>query len=106
LRKLTSNDPLMADGIELFKIWPTNADRAAFQAVMSPGGPPVGREDDASNRIDEAYAFFVATMTKWITETGGGRPAVERMTALRIVLSDLLKLVSITLEPGDNAQII
>lgn len=106
LRKLTNNDPLMADGIELFKIWPTNADRAAFRAVMSADSAPDDRDDDASSRIDEAYKFFCTVMAKWINEADGSRSPAERMTDLRIVLSDLLKLVSITLEPGDNAQII
>jgi hypothetical protein len=106
LRKLTNNDPLMADGIERFKIWPTNADRAAFQAVMSADSAAVERDDDASSRIDEAYKFFCTVMTKWVNEADGNRSPIERMTDLRIVLSDLLKLVSITLEPGDNAQII
>jgi hypothetical protein len=106
LRKLTTNDPLMADGIERFKIWPTNADRAAFQAVMSQDDQPNDHEGDAASRIDEAQAFFCATITKWITGGDDGRRPLERMTTLRIVLSDLLKLVSITLEPGDNAQVI
>jgi hypothetical protein len=106
LRRLTSNDPLMADGIELFKIWPTNADRAAFRAVMNAGSAPGERDDDASGRIDEAYKFFCTVMAKWINEADSSQSPAERMTDLRIVLSDLLKLVSITLEPGDNAQII
>ena len=49
-----------AAGDELYKVWPTNANRAAFKAVMSDGGPPTNHQDDPNNRIDEAYAFFAA----------------------------------------------
>jgi hypothetical protein len=106
LHRLTENDELTAEGIERFKVWPTNANRAAFEAVMQEGGPPDDREDDPHNRIDEAYAFFCAAISEWLADAQVGEERAERIKALRITLSDLLKVVSITLEPGDNAQII
>jgi Protein of unknown function DUF262/Protein of unknown function (DUF1524) len=106
LDRLTANDELTSDGNERFKVWPTNADRSAFTAVMVPGGPPADREDDPINRIDEAYAFFCTVMGDWLAEAGTDQDRLARVKTLRITLSDLLKLVSITLEPGDNAQII
>src|SRR5258708_6780149 len=60
IRDLVRNNEKKAAGIELFKVWPTNSNRAAFQAVMAIGGPDGVREDDPENRIDEAYAYFHA----------------------------------------------
>src|SRR4051812_8974797 len=57
LRELIINNPLRAKGTDRLKVWPTNANRAAFEAVMSPDGPPPGHVNDPNNRIDEAYEY-------------------------------------------------
>ncbi len=113
LRDLVSNNERKSKGIDLFKVWPTNANRESFAAVMAPDGPAEDREDDPNNRIDEAYDYFVEQVTDYLTNTGeSDSPAVdddlllERAERLRITMSDLLKVVSITLEPDDNAQVI
>lgn len=106
LRRLTRNDELTAEGVEVFKVWPTNANRTAFAAVMEAGGPASDREDDPHNRIDEAYAFFCGAIDDWLAEEEDAEARPQRLTLLRTTLSDLLKVVSITLEPGDNAQVI
>jgi len=106
LRRLTRNDELIAEGINVFKVWPTNANRSAFTAVMQSGGPPADREDDPHNRIDEAYAFFCRAINDWLAEVEDGEARLQRLTLLRTTLSDLLKVVSITLESGDNPQVI
>ncbi len=105
LRDLTRNDEKKASGTELFKVWPTNLNRNSFQAVMTPGGPPGGHTDDPDNRIDEAYAFFLKQMCEWLEaiDVDERSAAVRR---LRVVLSELLKVVAITLEADDNAQVI
>lgn len=105
IRDLVRNNEKKASGFELFKVWPTNANRSAFQAVMADGGPGADREDDPENRIDEAYAFFRQTVKEWAAEVDGdGR--LPRLELLRITLCELLKVVSITLETDDNAQVI
>lgn len=104
IRDLVHNDPKKASGLELFKVWPTNANRAAFQAVLADGGPGK-KEDDPSNKIDEAYAYFQGAVREWSTEVEGEERA-QRLRMLRITLCDLLKVVSITLEADDNAQVI
>ena len=107
LSELVRNNEKKVKGDALFKVWPTNSNRAAFSAVMRPGGPPPDREDDAHNRIDEAYAYFARRIEDWLSEDDpDDRPIEERLRILRVTLGDLLKLVSITLEPGDNAQVI
>ena len=105
IRELVRNNPKKVSGLDLFKVWPTNANRSAFQAVMSDGGPPPDREDDPKNRIDEVYAFFYGAIREWGSEDDGEEQE-RRLRLLRITLCDLLKVVSITLEAEDNAQVI
>lgn len=105
LRELMHNNKLKAKGTERLKVWPTNANRRAFAAVMGPDAPPDGHEDDPDNLIEEAYGYFTARATEYIVEVPSeGRAA--RCERLRITLCDLVKLVSITLEQDDNAQVI
>jgi len=116
LRDLAINNPRKATGTEQLKVWPTNANRAAFTAVMAPEGPSVGHADEPANRIVEAFTYFADRVTQYIRgtdddeseepEKSSSDAVDERAKRLRITLCDLLKLVSITLEPGDNAQVI
>jgi hypothetical protein len=118
LRELVENNPRRAAGTQLLKVWPTNANRTSFIAVMSPDGPPPGHVDDPDNRIDEAYAYFrqqVAEYLSGVDEDGyhaqqpddaGVELTTVRAERLRITISHLLKVVSITLEADDNAQVI
>lgn len=103
---LIYNNRLLAKGDDLFKVWPTNANREAFRMAM---GPPSGSgtdtaEDDPDNEIQEAFAFFEGRVAEWISQEG--EHAQARLEALRITLSDLIKLVAIRLEDGDNPQVI
>jgi hypothetical protein len=135
LRELAVNNPRRATGTEQLKVWPTNANRTAFTAVMSPDGPPAGHVNDPDNRIDEAFAYFSDQIAEYLagsdedeTELSsvglagvGSQDAAAdaehvrssldqaiaaRVERLRITLCDLLKVVSITLEADDNAQVI
>ncbi|BBX47680.1 hypothetical protein MCOO_36950 [Mycobacterium cookii] len=109
LRRLTANDPLLAKGEERFKVWPTNANRAAFVTVMESHGTSDEVPDDPNNEIQEAYAFFCRQIEAWVTDDGGDEAELspnKQFAALRVSLSDLLKLVSIRLEDGDSPQVI
>jgi hypothetical protein len=150
LRELAVNNPRKASGTEQLKVWPTNANRVAFTAVMSRDGPPPGHVNDPTNRIDEAFAYFTERVAEYLTgadqddfaATADGKPqtaaaavpsdgapaaatsqgaridtaeevtngqdpaAAARAERLRITLCDSLKVVSITLEADDNAQVI
>jgi hypothetical protein len=101
LQRLTANDPLLAKGEDRFKVWPTNANRAAFKIVMDPdGSPDKAPDDDPNNEIQEAYSFFCRQIRSWVTEDGAAETkstAAAHFNALRISLSDLLKLVAIAL---------
>lgn len=106
LRRLTRNSEDLTEGDGRFKVWPTNANQAAFRSVMDVDGQGVG-PDDPSNTVHEAHAFFRRTIRAWSRD---GRPGqedlVDKFDALRVVLSSLIFVVSINLEAGDNAQVI
>ncbi|ROS32028.1 DUF262 domain-containing protein [Amycolatopsis thermoflava] len=115
LRRLVENDPLEVKDDERLKVWPTNANRESFAGVMREEGPPPDHVNDSSNLIDEAFDYFVARTGEYLTGAGGAddgedavapEPVEIRAERLRITLCDLLKVVSITLEQGDNAQVI
>ncbi len=131
LRELVANNPLRTKGSDQLKVWPTNANQAAFKAVMAPDGPPRGHDNDPNNLIDEAFAYFAGRTLEYLTgvneqdipddetevqadasaeaaqQQDGISPAIAaRAERLRITLCDLLKVVSITLEADDNAQAI
>ena len=61
------------------------------------------RVDDPANLIEAAYAYFGSQIGSWLSENNDSGSAMELLT---VTLCDLLKFVSITLEPGDNAQVI
>ena len=61
VRKLVGNDPDHAAGDELLKVWPTNADRAAFDAVMNGTDPPAGE----SGLVD-ARLYFADVIRTWL----------------------------------------
>ena len=104
IRLLIYNNQLLAQGTDRFKVWPTNSNRTAFQRVMHPEGDPDNAADDPVNEIQEAFEFFRERVREWAA--GDGADVEGRMTALRVTLADLLKLVGIMLEDGDNPQVI
>jgi hypothetical protein len=129
LRDLAVNNPRKAEGTDRLKVWPTNANRRAFTAVMAPDGPPDGHLDDPGNLIDEAFGYFSACMADYLAGTddepsaglhgnneiavessdvrdGDDAAVAERAERLRVTLCDMLKVVSITLDVDDNAQVI
>jgi hypothetical protein len=107
LRALTLNSEDLTSGDGRFKVWPTNANQAAFRAVMRVDGQPGAGPDDPANTIHEAHAFFRQVIRAWSREDHpDGDELVARFDALRVALTSLLSVVSINLEAGDNAQVI
>jgi Protein of unknown function DUF262/Protein of unknown function (DUF1524) len=106
LLSLIRNRPLKASGEHLWKVWPTNANRTAFAAVVRAGGPAPDREDDPTNLIDEAYGYFVGRIADWLSDAESEEDKPQLVRTLQVTLCDLLRMVSITLEQGDNAQVI
>ena len=104
LGELIVNNPKKAARDERLKVWPTNINRRAFHAVLAPDGD-ANAPDDPKNLIQEAYHYFAGKIAEWANE-GPDNERPDRLRTLRVALSELLKVVSITLEADDNAQII
>lgn len=99
LRVLVRNDPQVAQhDFEVFKVWPTDRDRAAFRSAMA--GPCAD-----STPIEQARRYFIDAITDWAKAPDAEQTAAK-LTILTKVLRDHLRAVVIDLEPGDNAQVI
>lgn len=66
LTKLVRNDADITSGDERFKVWPTNANQAAFRAVMQDDGPDPAAPDDPANTVHEGYAYFRQAIQEWM----------------------------------------
>jgi hypothetical protein len=100
LTKLIQNDPDLTTGDDRFKVWPTNVDQATFREVMT-------TDTAVTGRISEVHRYFRQAMREWLAEGDPGPEELrDRHKALWVTLSSLLQIVSINLEPGDNAQVI
>ena len=89
---------------EIFKVWPTDRDQAAFEAAMDDDlkVPPAL----AGSAIARAHDFFAQEIRWWALDPEVPGDSEARLRALVQSLRDHLKLVVIDLEPGDNAQVI
>lgn len=92
---------------ERFKLWPSQADRQAFEIAMDPQGAGVGE-----HRVTEAHRFFRQETTRWLTgepdDDGVVPPGSEelRVEALSSTLQDRLTLIAIDLSGHDDSQLI
>jgi hypothetical protein len=92
---------------ERFKLWPSQADRQAFENAMDPNGDKKG-----DHRITDAHRFFRQEATRWLTgkpdEDGSVPPGTEelRVEALSATLQDRLTLIAIDLSGHDDSQLI
>lgn len=99
-------DFLLDDPRDRLSLVPTNYDRAAFAAAVELDGSPaqpLSKSD--SNHILSAYAFFKSAIAEWLAEESEDTPA-QRLRALAQAMWDLLRVVVIALEHGDDAQAI
>jgi hypothetical protein len=108
-RKLTDNNvPLSISTDDTFKIWPTNADREDFRAVMTAGSleevrklPHADPEDEWL--IPDAYQYFWKKYTEWLGASGSPEFAT-RLDALHYTFEEGLQVVVINLDEKDDAQ--
>lgn len=95
------DNAFIVDDEKRFKVWPTNRDRAAFEAAMRDEQPiPF---ELRSSRIVQAHDFFRASITAW---AAGSQDVGARLHALSTALRSCLSVVAIQLYPGDDAQVI
>jgi hypothetical protein len=97
-------EPFCVRAEDRFKVWPTNRDRPAFNAVMG-AEPPVDYDSVGydNDRMVQAHRFFSAQVREWLTQAGA--EAVQpRAAAVETVVRDLIQMVVIDLTSDENAQ--
>jgi len=115
LQPMTRNDdPLNDQENHQYKVWPTNADRDDFQAIMEAGSPDelvsiIGRRPNdgksAGEGIADAYGYFYDTIAGWLEdhdEEDRAKCAEDLTHAIR----EKLRLVVIDLGQEDDPQAI
>lgn len=121
LSDLTANRHIGDDAVEQFKVWPTNADREFFRAVMTVGSsqgveerfriPGTRKASTAAPRLVEAYLYFEARILDFANGSDafdGSRSvdARQRLDDLFDAVRRRLHLVVIELEDEDDPQTI
>lgn len=87
-----------------FKLWPSRADRHAFEFVMD-NDLDITLEASAG-KIYQAHSFFVGVIRNWADVTGDPDKAKLRLSALAQVLQQRLQIVAINLSASDDDQLI
>jgi hypothetical protein len=97
-------EPFCSHPEDRFKVWPTNRDRAAFNAVMA-AAPPVDHSaiGFSGERMVEAHRFFSEQAREWLT-VDGQEGTRGRAAAIETVARELLQMVIIDLGADENAQ--
>lgn len=94
-------DEYMKLSEDSFKVWPTNRDRSAFQAIMQ-DALPLGQlpNEIVSSRLLSAHSFFMTSVKDWLDEG----VHFSRANSLMTTLAHHLQLVVIDLQPEEDAQ--
>lgn len=114
--KVTVNSGGVKADLERFKVWPTNADRQAFQNVLTARSranvdalfPPIFKGKRKKERLPdpcllvEAYRFFDEQLRAFLEE----HDAVTALEAFLECLRNHLLLVIIDLDQDDDPQVI
>jgi hypothetical protein len=101
---VTNAEPFRSRPEDQFKVWPTNRDRAAFNAVMG-AVPPVDYTaiGFGGERMVEAHRYFAEQAREWLL-LNGDEDAQARAAALETTARELLQMVVIDLAADENAQ--
>jgi len=96
-----NNKSLINKDEEIFKLWPTLKDRLAFKHTMDNGLSVDGFQDSL---IVQAHEYFQLQADQWV---GSNPESVQiRMEALEAVITGMLQMVVIDLEPKDDPHMI
>jgi len=86
-----------------FKVWPTNRDRAAFNAVMAADPPvPYNALEHRASRMVQAHEFFAKRAREWLT--ADEQNVQLRAGAIERTVRELMQVVVIDLAADENAQ--
>jgi len=101
---ITNAEPFCSKPEDRFKVWPTNRDRPAFNAVMA-AKPPVDHDaiGHRGERMVEAHRFFSEQARDWLA-LSGPEAVAQRAAAIETVVRELVQLVVIDLTVDENAQ--
>lgn len=108
---------------EVFKVWPTNSNRAAFRLVHEAGSPDKLDQilkrrpelSDQSNNVIGAYRYFYGQLYAWFrgsldddadAEVLSKKTIEDRFDSLWHVVKDCLQVVVIDLDKDDETQVI
>ncbi|MBO0728490.1 MAG: DUF262 domain-containing protein [Acidimicrobiaceae bacterium] len=85
-----------------YKVWPTNRDRPAFNAVMG-AVPPITYETvgHAGSRMVQAHRYFAEGAREWLQIDGR---VLARAAALERAVREQMQMVVIDLTAEENAQ--
>ena len=97
-------EPFCRQPEDRFKVWPTNRDRPAFNAVIA-AKPPIDYEAVGypGERMVQAHRFFGEQAREWLSSDGPDQIGA-RAAAIETVVRDLLQMVVIDLGADENAQ--
>ncbi len=99
---LLNDDFLVRRAGDQYKVFPTQRDEAPFREALGDGIVA----SSGSHRMHEAYRFFRSSIQTWAEEGGAEEEFGRRLEALSTAIWKRLVVVTIDLDPGDNAQII
>ena len=101
---VTNPAPFCSKPEDRFKVWPTNRDRPAFNAVMG-ATPPIDYDvlGHRGERMVQAHRFFSEQARAWLPLDGLDAVGA-RAAAIETVVRDLLQIVVIDLAVDENAQ--
>ena len=105
IEPLVTNDKAFCSRPEdHFKVWPTNRDRPAFNAVLS-AEPPVdyAKVGHRGERMVEAHRYFSQQAREWLARDGADG-SQRRAEAIESVVRELIQMVVIDLGADENAQ--
>lgn len=105
LKKLIENDEDSCNKPEdIFKVWPTNKDRPAFNEVLAAPFPvDYGALEYSKSKMALAHQFFSESAHEWLLENGE-EEANLRAEILDRCCRELLQVVVIDLAANENAQ--
>jgi len=99
---LFNDDFLVHKAGDEYKVVPTQRDQEAFQEALGDGIVA----SSGSHRMHEAYRYFRGAIFEWAAEGADAEEFGRRLEGLSTAIWKHLNVVTIDLDPGDNAQII
>lgn len=90
-------------GEDLFKVWPLPQDRHDFLWAVRPLVDALAQPVDPGHRLVRARIWFEQEIAEWAK---AGTDPVQRVEDLHFALQDRMLLVEISLDSGDDPQVI